>query len=387
MGLYCNGKPIAICNTLNAEKIIDITKYANSGYSGTNQQRYGSNINLYDEPVELAGRSIYYKTFSTSASDGASLLFGCFDSSDNFLGLATSLTGFKTTVLSNGYAANGVFFHDEVMGDIKGYTYRKVTFPSNVHSVQIALSANYRTTINSEYFCVGFHQFKSIMQTWDDYCDVPTTEFKTSVQESLLNEAPSVCFIGDSLTNWGGGNVLEDGFIKLIAEKIGIVGSNRGLAGAQWQDASGQTQSGVQRVDTLISNNESFDMYVFILGTNGFSETDTGTTSANHSTDMCGGMRYCMEKLKEYEPTKPILVCLPPQRSEGNANQERANSVIKSIAGYYSVPTVDIYHDSGIVPNDVVNGAWLSDGLHLNENGKVAFANIIASKIKEILCI
>ena len=30
-----------------------------------------------------------------------------------------------------------------------------------------------------------------------------------------------------------------------------------------------------------------------------------------------------MEKLKAYDPKKTILVCLPPQRAEGNENQEK----------------------------------------------------------------
>ena len=99
-------------------------------------------------------------------------------------------------------------------------------------------------------------------------------------------------------------------------------------------------------------------------------------------------MRYCLEKLKEYDPTKPILVCLPPQRIETNNYQEQANAVIKTIANSYSVPTLDLFHESGIVSKEKITTAtYLSDGLHLDDNGKIMVGNLLSSAIKYYLII
>lgn len=123
-----------------------------------------------------------------------------------------------------------------------------------------------------------------------------------------------------------------------------------------------------------------------MMGTNGGSNVDKGETSAD-TTTMCGAIRYCMEKLKAYHPTAYILVCLPPQRAEGNENQEQVNKVIKAIVESYSVKTLDVYHHSGIVPNTTIaNIGYLSDGLHLGENGITMLGNLLASEVKYLLC-
>jgi len=101
---------------------------------------------------------------------------------------------------------------------------------------------------------------------------------------------------------------------------------------------------------------------------------------------MSGAIRYCMETLKAYEPTKPILICLPPQRAEGNESQERVNEVIKTIAESYGVKTLDIYHNGGIVPNTKIASInYLTDGLHLDVNGYTVLGNLLASEVAYLL--
>ena len=126
-------------------------------------------------------------------------------------------------------------------------------------------------------------------------------------------------------------------------------------------------------------------MYCFMLGTNEGSNTDTGETSET-TTTMSGAIRYCMETLKAYEPTKPILICLPPQRAEGNENQERVNEVIKTIVESYGVKTLDIYHNGGIVPNTKIASInYLTDGLHLDVNGYTVLGNLLSAEINYLL--
>ena len=114
-------------------------------------------------------------------------------------------------------------------------------------------------------------------------------------------------------------------------------------------------------------------------------DTLIGTTGQNRRLEA---IRYCMEKLKAYDPTGVILVCLPPQRAEGNENQEKVNEVIKSIVESYSVKTKDFYHESGIVPNTKIEGiGYLTDGLHLDVNGYTVLGNSLASEVAYMLII
>ena len=103
-------------------------------------------------------------------------------------------------------------------------------------------------------------------------------------------------------------------------------------------------------------------------------------------TTMCGAIKYCLEKLIAYSPTTPILIFLPPQRAEGNSEQKNRNELIKQICEIYSVKTKDLYNESQIIPNTVVEGSNnLSDGLHFAENGYVNAGRVMSSSILKLM--
>ena len=239
------------------------------------------------------------------------------------------------------------------------------------------------------FIYVSYEPITDTYRMTDTYNVKINTDFKKLVNECI--ERPTektMCCIGDSLTNWGGGSDSSNGFLKVVHDKTGAITYNKGLAGAWWQTGDGQTQCAVNRVDYIVNNNEKYDLYCFIMGSNNGSTTDTGETSSNKTT-MCGAIRYCMETLKAYDPTAQILVCLPPQRAEGNANQLLVNAVIKKIVeNEYSVRTLDLYKHSGVVPNTTIADVnYLSDGLHSGDNGQTAIGNALASEIKYMLCL
>ena len=105
----------------------------------------------------------------------------------------------------------------------------------------------------------------------------------------------------------------------------------------------------------------------------------------------------CLEQMREalLILENPALILLQCQvqsviawRAEGNENQEKTNAVIKSIVNSYGIKTLDFYHESGIVPDTKIsNIGYLSDGLHLAENGYTALGNLLAAEIKYLLCI
>lgn len=243
------------------------------------------------------------------------------------------------------------------------------------------------------FLYVSYKSITNVYRMTDSYNVEINIDFKKLVNECIdaKTEKTMVC-IGDSLTNWGGGNDSSSGFLKVVHDKTGVMTDNRGKAGAWWQiqnnDESLTGTSAVNRVDYIVHNNEKFDLYCFIMGSNAGSSTDTGETSSNKTT-MCGAIRYCMEKLKAHDPTAQILVCLPPQRAEGNDGQLLVNEVIKKIVeDEYSVRTLDLYRHSGVVPNTTIADInYLSDGLHLGSNGQTAIGNVLASEVKYMLCL
>ena len=231
--------------------------------------------------------------------------------------------------------------------------------------------------------------------------------------------------IGDSLTDWGGGEHVDvlsqdlramdkegdTGFMRFVRDKEGVLFYNQGFAGAQWQltkiDGSvndGQGNSitsependkycAVRRVDKLIENKAAFtpDIITILMGTNCADEGETTDTSDNLYT-MCGAIKYCLENLLREFPTTPIGILLPPQRLEGNGWQEPRNEKIRTIAQYYSIPVLDLFHEGQIVPaNRVVvdgkptsgNGS-LTDGLHLGDVGKINLGRKLCNWLKTL---
>lgn len=393
--IHINETTIEDLATCPRPRIVDKRKTITTGYNTALANLFGrNNLILYYGFIDVRVRkNVYVKHFCSNAAQTkySGTVFACFDENKEFLYLSNSDTA-KTAGVSThdvGNILNNQGLETLPDGTVvynKGIGY--ITFPDAVkYAVATAWNEGGNTIIQGDTFVFSLDEITDYNIKDNDI--VVKEDFKKAVQDVVGNTDKVVTkgvFIGDSLTNWGGGDDTT-GFLGIVHNKTGMVTSNRGLAGATWQTGEGQTQSGVTRVDTIVSDGVKFDLYCFILGTNGGSETDTGETSSDKST-MCGAIRYCLETLKKFDPTGQILVCLPPQRAEGNEHQELVNNVIKTIANSYSVRTLDIYHESGIVPNTkIADIGYLSDGLHLGENGEVALGNLLASEIKYMLCL
>lgn len=373
----------------NTQKLSIISNnYQNSAYTGDLFDQFTANINVFTDYIDTSSRkALYYRIYKNNKvmNGKVGIRIGCYDADKKYL----------------------YTMHDSADYADKFLTLRYVAVNENLNGQTVCVKAICRVDIADEVKFVKFGIpgnsnfvpafYGKLVVSYDDFTDYDATE-KVFYNEKLIaaiknaggsssGNIKTMVMIGDSLTNWGGGNDTEDGFLKIVHDKTGVVTKNEGLAGAWWQTGEGQTQCGVTRVDTLIAEKRKYDLYCFMLGTNAGSTTDTGESSTDTST-MAGAIRYCMEHLKLYDPKKPILVCLPPQRAEGNENQEKTNTVIKTIVNSYGVRTLDLYHNSGIVPNTkIANVGYLSDGLHLADNGYTVLGNLLASEIKYLLCI
>ena len=373
----------------NTQKLSIISdNYQNSAYTGELFDQFTANINVFADYIDTSSlKTLYYRICrnNTMTNGKVGIRIGCYDADKKYLYTMHDSADYADKFLTLRYVA--------VNENLNGQTVRvkaicRVDIAAEVKFVRFGIPGN-------SYFAPAF--YKKLVVSYDDFTDYDAEEkvfYNDKLIAAIKNAGGSssgnrktMVMIGDSLTNWNGGNDTEDGFLKIVHDKTGVVTKNEGLAGAWWQTGEGQTQCGVTRVDTLIAEKRKYDLYCFMLGTNAGSTTDTGESSTDTST-MAGAIRYCMEHLKLYDPKKPILVCLPPQRAEGNENQEKTNTVIKTIVNSYGVRTLDLYHNSGIVPNTkIANVGYLSDGLHLADNGYTVLGNLLASEIKYLLCI
>lgn len=372
--------------TKTSENLIDVSSFSNSGYGGTNFDEFGANINVFETYINTSViKELYYRFFRNNVVNDVkiNITITCYDENKIFLYKMNDSTGDYTSNFSIVRFLN-VENDSLIIGgtQVRSKAIGKVVIPENVKYVKFGIwKPSAMVEAWYSYFLVSSNDITDFDNPSNVTTEVIDGNFSSLVKKiNQYHYGKSLAMIGDSLTNWGGGSDKE-GFLKIVHDRTGLSTSNLGLAGAMWQQEEGQTQSGVQRVNKIIADNLQYDFYVFLLGTNGGSETDTGENSSN-TTTMCGAIRYCMEKIIGHSPTSNILVCLPPQRQEGNEKQKLVNEVIKKIVNYYGVPTLDLYNEGRIIPNTVVPGnGTLSDGLHLSDNGKYFLGNSLAARI------
>ena len=380
---------------ISSQNLIDPSQYTDSGYAGDLFTQFGGKINVFTKEIDTREtKTFYYRVYRNNQvyNHVIGLKVGCYDSSDEWLYTMYDLGGnytenFESYGREDGNNSKPLEIVDDqkVIVKIIGI----LTIPPEVSKIKIGIAGN-SAMINVFYpaFAVSdkpITNFGSI--TNGDYSliqgEASGGDEEASSNKPLLNKVLGM--IGDSLTNWGGGNDTQNGFLKIIHDRTGILTVNLGLAGATWEEAEGQTQPGVTRVDSYVSGAARYDCIAFLLGTNVANQGDMTDTSATKTT-MCGAIKYCLEQLITLSPTTPIIVFLPPQRAEGNTEQKARNDIIKQICEIYGVYTFDLYTRSQVIPNTIVaeNGT-LSDGLHLSEKGQQNFGRIMSTAILDVM--
>ena len=379
---------------ISSQNLIDPSQYTNSGYAGDLFTQFGSSINVFAKEIDTSEtKTFYYRVYRNNQvyNHAIGLKVGCYDSSGEWLYTMYDLDGdytenFESYVRESGTNSEPLETVDDHNVIVKNIGV--LTIPSEVSKIKIGIPGN-SAMINVFYpaFAISDEKitnFGSI--TNEDYSLIQgasDSEEGVASNKPLLNKLLGM--MGDSLTNWGGGNDTQDGFLKIIHDRTGISTVNLGLAGATWEEADGQTQPGVTRVDTYVSGAVRYDCIAFLLGTNVANQGEVTDTSDTKTT-MCGAIKYCLEQLITLSPTTPIIVFLPPQRAEGNTEQKARNDIIKQICEIYGVYTFDLYTRSQVIPNTTVTGnGTLSDGLHLSKKGQENFGRIMSTAILNVM--
>lgn len=219
------------------------------------------------------------------------------------------------------------------------------------------------------------------------------------------------CALGDSLTDWGGGNCdigndADFGFITQIMRETGIIGTNKGYAGGHWTSDANETDgytasSAVKNVSDIINGNVDYDIVTIAYGTNSDTNGDGAIEDvADQYATMCSAIKWCIEKLITWKPSLQIGIILPPQRADmgtsGNISMRTRGDLIKSVAELYSIPCCDMWRESGINTmtykttnsegKEVDAYYYLSDGLHLGgENRDYNGYKKYGAKLKSFL--
>ena len=377
--------------TATGQNLIDTSRFEVTGYSGELYEQVGANMYVFS-PIDMSvHKAFYIRAYVGAFHELAGVKIACYDAEGRFINAdgslvtATKLRGYSDIVVENNQYVSG--------GNTWVYRYEVDDSVSFVRfAAKVAISSGNIAPAQLKYVISSYEDILDMTSPPEQYWRGISDEWRDAIRAADATTPKTMDMIGDSLTNWGGGGDGTDGFLRIVHDKTGVVTTNEGTAGAWWQLMPGETADGIStngvgRVNAIIRDGRKYDLYCFMLGTNAGANTDTGETSADPST-MPGAIRYCLEKLKAYDPTGQILVCLPPQRAEGNELQEKTNEVIAKIAAEYAVPTLDIYHRSGIVPNTKIQGVgYLQDGLHLAEPGCTVLGKLLAAEVKHLLCL
>ena len=210
--------------------------------------------------------------------------------------------------------------------------------------------------------------------------------------------------IGDS---WTAVNTLGNGinnYTNYVADRLGVTMVNAGIGGTGYVAQNGQY--GDQFYNRQIPADG--DAYT-ILGSfndvfvDGFKFGDVGDTD---KLSLWGGMKATMDHIWSIKDNAAVGIIAPgpwgafnPQNENNwdklnmKANEvgEQYVSTMKKFADYYSLPFLDLYHQSGLRPWDAsfvakyYHGTSDTDSTHPNTNGHKILAPKITDFVNELL--
>ena len=207
-------------------------------------------------------------------------------------------------------------------------------------------------------------------------------------------------FLGDSITEGYGLSDINFSYWKLLEKNDQASVKGYGIGG---------TRFAIQRIPTpepsadqnfpsrLESMDSNADAVVVLGGTNDFGHGDAPFGQMNDRTaeTFYGALHVtCLSLIKKY-PEAQLVFMTPLHRADENmiinsygyrcaARLIDYVDAILEVAGYYSIPVLDLYRISGIQPAvPVLRAKYAPDGLHPNENGHM----LIYRKLRNFLAL
>lgn len=195
-----------------------------------------------------------------------------------------------------------------------------------------------------------------------------------------------ILFLGDSITEGVGASSTEKCYVSVFGKLSGAEVKNYGIGGTRIAKQSKISLSEesdrdfMSRVDEMDSE---ADVVVVFGGTNDFGHGDStiGDFSSRDECTFYGALHILCTSLINKYPKADIIFMTPLHRvSEDDEVNEIGLKhevllsgyvdIIKEVAGYYSLPVLDLFNTSGIQPKvDIIREIYMPDGLHPSDAG------------------
>jgi lysophospholipase L1-like esterase len=227
---------------------------------------------------------------------------------------------------------------------------------------------------------------------------------KKAVDSSLANAVSNITVVskwagkvwdamGDSITDKNNVSAtLKYG--EIVASKVGCTINNYGIGGTGLlTDGANPYLAMYKRITDM---NTNADLITVFGGTNDW-DADLfplgifGDAPADSPTTIYGCLDLMCRSLITRFPTKIIAFFTPLPRNNNRAAKTQgytlddlSNAIIK-VCGKYSIPVLDLYHNSNMYPENAnFRAALMTDGLHPNDAGHLILADKVLSFINSL---
>ena len=290
---------------------------------------------------------------------------------------------------------------------IKGNSY----FEANLYNIydyagrliKVFPNSNAENQYYDETFTVPYNGAFLKVNQYKDGPDVSLQKVIEWHDKSMIADKKWVA-IGDS---WTAANTLGNGvnnYTNYVADRLGVTMINAAIGGTGYVAQNGNYEDQFYNRQ-IPADGDAYTIFgsfndVFV---DGFKFGDVGDTDIK---SLWGGMKATLDHIWSIKDNAAVGIIAPgpwgafnPQNENNwdklnmKANEvgEQYVSTMKKFADYYSLPFLDLYHQSGLRPWDAsfvakyYHGTSDTDNTHPNTNGHKLFASKIADFVNKLL--
>ena len=218
-------------------------------------------------------------------------------------------------------------------------------------------------------------------------------------------EGLKINFLGDSITEGHGTSNIENVYWNVLKKEEGLAEARGyGISGTRFakrRNPSEKERWDLDFIQRYPEMDDDADAIVIFGGTNDFGHGDAplGEMSDRDPYTFYGACHILFEGVINKHPEAVIVVMTPLHRiqednprgegnkadGEGLAPLSTYVDIIKEVAAYYSLPTLDLWSVSGIQPKvKILREKYCPDGLHPNDAGHKIIASRLAGFLKSL---
>lgn len=224
-----------------------------------------------------------------------------------------------------------------------------------------------------------------------EYTEYPSLMIGGEVIDKSKVHSKKVAFLGDSITQGVSLTDITDRYSSQFCSLTGCTEYNYGVSGTR-VTKSDSYMAGKSFIERYSSIDSSCDIIVIFGGTNDYyGRVEIGEYGSTNDYDFYGAYNNLVSAIKTSYPNKPIVLITPMKSYYNNDTDWNNNygtmedyvTAIKKIGSKYSVPVLDLFHNSNIDgSHDINNRTYYfcnDDGIYLHPNklGHERIANML----------